>query len=88
MAHRHFGKCPACQNTTKLERHHLLPRRFYGSGNHNAHIVCLCSSCHNELELRIPLQPKLPDWRYFAIVALFIKEKSHASPDRSVSARQ
>jgi hypothetical protein len=88
MAHRHFGKCPACQIVGPLTKHHALPQRFYGKGKHNEHIILLCAPCHQEVERRIPLQPKLPDWRYFAIVALFIKEKSHASPDRSVSARQ
>lgn len=85
MAHRHSGRCPACQQRGALTKHHILPIRFYGKGSHNEHIVLLCRECHNELELRIPLQTMLPDWRYFVIVALFIKEKGHARTRRSVS---
>ena len=77
MTHRYSGRCPACQQVGGKTKHHILPIRHYGKGKHNEHAVMLCRTCHNELEMRIPLQPKLPDWQYFAIVALFIKEKSH-----------
>lgn len=78
MAHRHHGRCPACRKIVPLSRHHVMPIRHYGKGKHNEHIVLLCRPCHNELEILIPLKERLPTWKYFAIVAKFIKEKSNA----------
>ena len=74
---RHRGRCPACKRVGRLTRHHLLPRRFYGNGQHNEHILLLCKECHEELEVRIPLNTRLNDWQYLAIAAKYLKEKSH-----------
>ena len=74
---RHYGTCPACHEKTKLERHHICPRRFYGKGKHNDHIVLLCTDCHRDIESLIPQERKMPTCWYFGIVARFIMEKSH-----------
>lgn len=74
---RHKGRCPACKRVGRLTRHHLLPRRFFGNGNHNEHIALLCKQCHREVESRIPIETRLNEWQYFAIVAKYLKEKSH-----------
>lgn len=76
MTHRHHGKCVGCQTVRPLERHHIRPRRFYGNNTGNQHIVLLCTTCHRELETKIPLERQMPDYWYFLIVAVFIKERS------------
>lgn len=72
---RHHGRCPACGEVKDLTRHHLLPVRHHGRGNHNEHIVLFCQECHSDLEKTIPKHPVLPAWRYIALVALFIKRR-------------
>lgn len=78
------GKCPACQKVTALERHHILPRRFFGTGRHNDHIVCLCSDCHKKVEARINRRERyragqLTTLEYFAIVLLYMKEQHNGT---------
>jgi len=73
------GRCPACGERHILTRHHILPRRFFGNGKHNDNIVLLCRPCHNEVELRIPQYDVIATWKYFAIVAKFIKEKNRVT---------
>lgn len=42
------GKCEWCGiNTDRIERHHLIPRRFGGT-----EIIEVCPYCHTELERR------------------------------------
>lgn len=77
MPARHKGKCPGCDETLVLTRHHILPRRFFGVGKHNDHICLLCQVCHHELEARIPQQPRLPEWQYFAILAEYLRDKAN-----------
>lgn len=76
------GRCPACRESAPLERHHILPRRFFGTGRHNDHIVCLCSACHREVEITINRRERyrggeLTVTEYFVIVAKLIKEKNY-----------
>lgn len=78
---RRISKCPACQEVKPTEKHHLLPRRWYGNGRGNDHIVCVCTECHQAIERTISVAEKrvrgqLKDWQYFAIVTRFIKERS------------
>lgn len=77
------GKCPACQEVKTLERHHILPRRWYGNGRANDHVVCVCTECHQTIERTISVAEKrvrgqLQDWQYFAIVTRLIKETMDA----------
>jgi hypothetical protein len=55
-----------------LTRHHLLPRRFYGS-DPSSPILHICRKCHDEIEEIIPQYQKLPDEEYFAIAREFLK---------------
>lgn len=79
---RHRGKCPGCGQVGPLTRHHILPVRFYGRGNHNDSIALLCAECHRDLERTIPTHPQLPEWEYYALVAKFIKENRHECATR------
>ena len=44
-------------NSTVLEEHHIVPRRFNGSSGEN-NLVTVCSNCHSKLE-------KLYDKRFY-----------------------
>ena len=73
------GFCPGCRKVTTLERHHILPRRHFGTGRHNDHIVCICTECHKEVEAHINRRERLRAGEltiteYFAIVAKHIAE--------------
>lgn len=73
------GKCPGCRETLPLERHHVLPRRWYGTGRHNEHIVCLCTQCHKEVEAYINRRERyrggeLTITEYFAAVMLLVQK--------------
>ena len=76
---KYHGKCIGCGIAQPLTRHHFLPVRHYGKGKHNDHIVLLCQECHTELERLIPTHPVLETWKYFAVVAKFLKEKANAT---------
>ena len=64
--------CPKCnQPYTRVQctYHHVLPKRFF-PGSHVK--VDLCRECHDKLELRIPLRPRLPRRFYFEVVNNFM----------------
>ena len=42
-----IGCCPKCMWIRKLQRHHVLPVRFFGK---NKSILLLCENCHKEIE--------------------------------------
>jgi len=42
-------RCKFCRETDRLERHHIVPRRFDGS-NDEENIVTVCPTCHSKLE--------------------------------------
>lgn len=47
------GKCPKCKEETKLTKHHILVRQYFGSPD-NAPILLICRTCHTELHKMIP----------------------------------
>lgn len=46
-------KCPKCGEECKATRHHILPRRWFGSGKQNSEVILLCEECHKLLEAQI-----------------------------------
>lgn len=65
------GVCPKCGVVKPLTRHHILPKRLFGSQG-NRDIFLLCRECHSELELLIPLRTKKEDIFYYQIVFKFL----------------
>lgn len=69
MGKRNKKLCPKCGVESIMTRHHVMPKRIYGTvGNHM--IVRLCRLCHNALELMIPYN-KMPDSFYMNVVRRF-----------------
>jgi len=66
--------CPKCGVNQMMTRHHILPKRVYGR-HQNKHIFLLCRSCHDALELRIPLS-RIPRRFYFSILLTFLLENA------------
>jgi len=48
------GYCPKCGRLTKLTKHHLYPKTFFGRGKKNSQIRFLCRECHQSVEKIIP----------------------------------
>ena len=73
--------CPACKEKSYgLTGHHILPKRFFpqaigGCGSRNPAIVYLCRTCHDEIEMEIPLERRLSILEYFRIVEKFFAKK-------------
>lgn len=44
-----MSKCYFCDETSVLEEHHIVPRRFDGSDDEK-NIVEVCPTCHSKLE--------------------------------------
>jgi hypothetical protein len=66
-----IANCPGCKRRTKVTRHHILPKRFYGSPA-NAPILKLCRGCHNDLETLIPTLPKMPFHFYWNVIFIYL----------------
>ena len=66
---RNWGRCPKCGEFNVLERHHMLPQRFYGK---NPFYIRLCDVCHEKVENLIPDKKILPYMKYFKIAYDFI----------------
>lgn len=64
-------RCLKCRQKKILTRHHILPRRFYGSPP-DAPILLICRSCHDDLEILIPQQPKMERHQYWIILFQFL----------------
>lgn len=67
--------CPACGlYFQQLTKHHVLPRRHFGSGA--VFIVYLCRSCHDTLEDMIckaeSVRGRLPKADYFQLVSVLV----------------
>jgi len=54
-----------------MTRHHLFPRRHYGTGRKNDKLIVLCCACHDEIERIIPFG-KMPDEFYLTTTAKFL----------------
>ena len=67
-----YGMCPRCFQMKTLTRHHIYPRRFFGSKSNRASIM-LCRTCHNELELIIPIHEQKEKHWYVKILANWLK---------------
>lgn len=44
-----MDSCYFCTETERLERHHIVPRRYDGSDN-DENLVEVCPNCHSKLE--------------------------------------
>lgn len=67
-----FAVCPKCDKHKKVTRHHILPRRFFGSPP-NAPILLICRSCHTDLEQLIPEKELQSHQFYWSILFVFLK---------------
>lgn len=63
--------CPKCNQTTKLTRHHILVKRFFGSPD-NAPILLICRTCHTELEKLIPEHQMQTVEFYWEVIFYFL----------------
>lgn len=68
--------CPKCGERKLATRHHLWPKRHYGT-ERNSRVVILCKECHRKLEMRIPYK-RIPHRFYVAIYLTFMLEGSYA----------
>jgi len=64
--------CPKCLQIREASRHHITPKRFFGS-NQNSPILYLCRDCHDEIEKHIPQFTRLDRDEYFQIAADFLQ---------------
>lgn len=65
-------ECPKCGEEKPMTRHHVYPKRFFGTRYSNS-LYLLCRECHNELEKYIPQQELMPKAFYLAIIEVFLK---------------
>jgi len=63
--------CSKCHTQEVLQKHHILPKRFYGD---NPFYILLCDDCHKEVEKLIPETKQLTPAKYFKIIYNFINE--------------
>jgi hypothetical protein len=63
------GICPKCGVTQKLTKHHVLPKRHFGSGGQTLDI---CRLCHDELEKLIPQERLEAVIAYYRIIIHFL----------------
>ena len=63
------GLCPVCHRSKVLTRHHILPRRFFK--RRNKKVVLVCRECHDEIELAIPVKPRMPVRFYYEVLYIF-----------------
>lgn len=57
----HTSVCCKCFKFGKITKHHLLPKRFFGT---NDKILYLCATCHREIEAILPRGRKLTKQEY------------------------
>lgn len=67
------GMCPVCLYLRDLTRHHIYPRRFFGTPK-NSPVLHLCRSCHNRIEELLPRHDKLTKREYLQITREFLGE--------------
>jgi len=65
-------KCPKCRQETKLTRHHILVRQYFGSPD-NAPILLICRSCHTELHKMIPENELKTVYFYWEVCFIFLQ---------------
>ena len=66
-----YGLCPKCIKYKYLTRHHVLPQRFYKKIKQTP-ILYICRDCHDKLERKIPVYPRLRSERYLEIAQDFL----------------
>lgn len=64
--------CPKCKKCTKMTKHHVLPRRFFGSPP-TAPILLICRKCHDLLETYIPQFEQQPELFYWKVLFDFLE---------------
>lgn len=42
--------CLKCRRNTRLTKHHIFPKRWYGKGGLNPEVATLCLYCHRNFE--------------------------------------
>lgn len=67
---RNQGLCPKCLRLKPMTKHHILPKRFFGS---NSPILNLCRSCHDLIEELIPESVKLDFREYMELTVDFLR---------------
>jgi len=67
---RIMGICPKCGKDMKLTKHHILPKRHFGSKSKR--LLFICRECHSDLETLIPLTKVLTELEYFQIIIRFL----------------
>ena len=65
--------CPKCFKKKRLEKHHIVPLRFYGKRADKIGVIHLCSECHVEIEKILPYSRKLTIKEYFDITSIWMK---------------
>ncbi len=73
MCNERWGLCPKCLYLRTLTRHHIYPRRFFGTPK-NSPILHLCRDCHDRIELLIPKEDVLTKRDYLQIAREFLGE--------------
>ena len=58
-----FGYCPKCHQMRFLEKHHVMPRRFFGKKSNNCKLA-ICENCHKEIEDILPREIRLSKKAY------------------------
>jgi len=67
------GECPRCTQHTKLTRHHILVRQFFGHSE-TAPCILICRTCHTELHKLIPENELRTIDFYWEIVFVFLNQ--------------
>ena len=71
MKSRRSGICSSCLQLRQLEKHHILPRKFF-KRQRNAPIVYLCNGCHKQLHRELP-EKKVSKSNYLEITQQFLE---------------
>jgi hypothetical protein len=70
------GICVKCMLIRNIERHHVLPRKWFK--RYNVSVITLCSECHREIHELIPCFKRLSKRQYFGIHRQWIQGKNPA----------
>jgi len=73
MCNDRWGLCPKCLYLRDLTKHHIYPRRFFGTPK-NSPILHLCRDCHDKIEELLPRHDKLSKRDYLQICRDFLGE--------------
>jgi len=68
-------ECPGCLQERKMTRHHIYPRRHFGT-RRNTELFLLCRECHDELEHKFIPDELMPREFYPTIVQVFLHIKA------------